>query len=177
MVNKLMKFFAYFLFFCFALMLFIPKDGLYFLLEKNLKEYGVVISGEQLYPTLSTLKVEHLAVSVKAIDAAAIESVEIRLFGVYNHISVEKIRLSSLVSSYIPPEIDSLDISYTLLNPLLIDAKSSGKFGEAKIVIDIKERLLNVMLSPSKLMQKKYKNSLRYFKKSKDGGYVYTKNF
>jgi len=176
MVRKLINFFAYFLFFIFALMLFVPKDGLYFLLEKNLKQYDVIISQESLKESLLSLNVEHLALSVKAVDAALVEQISISLFGVYNTLKIEEIELSSLVEAYMPAKISSFDATYSLLHPLEIRAYSEGEFGSAKLTFNLQEHHLDVKLAPSKLMLKQYKNSLKEFKKSETGEYSYAKD-
>jgi len=177
MVKKIMKFFAYLLFFIFSLILFMPKESVYFLLEKNLKVFDIVISKEHLTQNFLSLEVENLELSAKAIDAALIQKVDIVLLGVYNHVNVESIQLSSLVESYLPSKIESLEVVHSLLDPLHVVGEAKGEFGEASLIVNLVDRNISVALKPSKVMFSKYRNSLRMFKKSQNGEYVYAKNF
>jgi hypothetical protein len=95
----------------------------------------------------------------------------------YNSVKLTNIKLSSLVESYLPSKIDSLNITYTIFNPLYITADGVGEFGEASAEVNLLDRNASVVLKPSKVMFTKYKKSLRMFKKSKNGEYVYAKTF
>lgn len=175
MVKKLLKFLGYTLFFVFALVLFMPKESFYYLLEKELKSFDLVISGETLHERLFSLELENLSITAKGVDAAEIGSTDVVLFGFYNRVLFENIELSSLVSSYAPPHIEELRVSYTLLNPLEIKAFAQGDFGEAKVALNLIDRELNAVVEPSKLMQTKYKNTMNMLKKDENGEYTYAK--
>jgi hypothetical protein len=176
MVKKLLIFLAYSAFFIFALMLFIPKASLYFFFEKELKNYEVVISKEQLKENLLSLDIHNLELSAKGIDTALIKDASVTLLGISNSVDLEKIKLSSLVEAYLPSKIEHLEINYTLFNPLNITAAAQGEFGEARASFNITSRALRVVLKPSKKMLSRYRNSLRKFKKSKEGEYIYAKS-
>jgi len=175
MVKKFLKFLGYTLFFIFALVLFMPKESFYYLLERELKSFDLVISGESLHERLFTLELENLAITAKGVDAAEVGSSDILLFGFYNRVHFENIELSSLVSSYAPPRIETLRVSYTLLNPLEIKAFAQGDFGEANIALSLLDRGLSAVVEPSKLMQSKYQNTMRLLKKDENGEYTYAK--
>jgi len=177
MVKKIVKFFAYMLFFLSALVVFSPKSSLYYFGEQQFKKFGVIISDEKLEETLSSLNIENLDISTKEIDTALIQEADITLLLVYNSVKFTKIKLSSLVESYLPSKIDSLDITYTIFNPFYITADGIGEFGEASAEVSLLDRNASVVLKPSKKMLSKYKKSLKMFKKSKNGEYVYAKTF
>jgi len=177
MVKKMAKFFAYTLFFVFALVAFSPKSSVYYFAEQQLKKFAVVISEETLDERLLSLNIQNLDISVKEIDTAIIKEVDITLLLVYNSVKLTKIKLSSLVEAYLPSKIESLNITYTLLNPLYITADGVGEFGEASASVSLLDRNASVFLKPSKKMFKKYRKSLKMFKKSENGEYVYAKTF
>ena len=177
MVKKIMKFFAYLLFFLFALAFFTPKESLYYLLEANLKKFEVVISNEKVMPHLLSLELTNLEVSAKGIDSAVVKEVDIILLLLYNKIELQDIQLSSVVEAYLPSKIKDVVVSYSIFNPLVITFDAEGGFGEAKGEVSIVERALNVKLKPSKIMLKRYKRTVRMLKKSENGEYVYAKVF
>ncbi|MDF1883051.1 hypothetical protein JHD49_03780 [Sulfurimonas sp. SAG-AH-194-C21] len=177
MVKKMAKFFAYTLFFAFALVAFSPKSSVYYFGEQELKKFGVVISNESLQESTLSLNIKNLYITLKEIDSAVIKEVDITLLFVYNSIHLEEIELSSLVESYLPSKVDSLDIHYTIFNPLHITAEALGQFGEATINVSIADRNATLSLKPSKKMFASYKKTLKMMKKYENGEYVYAKTF
>jgi len=177
MVKKLLKFLSYSLFFIFALILFTPKNSIYYFAEENLKKFDLVISNESLEDDFTTLKVKNLEISAKSIDAGVVEELDLTLLVVYNKLLFTNVELSSLVESYLPSKIENLEIFYTLFNPLFVEAKSNGAFGDARVLFNLQTQELSIYLHPSKKMFSSYRNSLKYFKKSETGEYVYAKTF
>ncbi len=176
MVKKLLKFFAYTFFFVVALMVFVPKTSIYYLLEKNLKKFDVVISDEQLKESLLSLNITNAHISTKGIDSAIISKSDITLLLFYNKLSFRDIKLSSIVETYLPSKIASLEIDYSLLHPLTLEINAEGDFGEARGSLHLLDRDVSLILKPSKKMFTSYKKSLRFFKKDKDGEYTYAKS-
>ena len=158
-------------------MLFSPKSSVYYFGEHELKKFGVVISEETLHESTLSLEIKNLNISLKEIESAVVKKVDITLLLAYNSIHLENIKLSSLVESYLPSKIDSLDLKYTIFNPLHIKGEALGQFGEATIDVSISDRNATLSLKPSKKMFTSYKKTLRMFKKSKNGEYVYAKTF
>ena len=177
MVKKLLKFLGLSLFFILALMAFIPKESVYFLLEKELKNFEVVISKESLQENLFSLDITNLEVSAKGIDSALVQEAQITLLLLSNTVELSNIKLSSLVESYLPSKIEYFQANYSVLNPFNVTAVSHGGFGEAEASFDLSSGALEVRLKPSKKMLNSYRSSLRKFKKSDNGEYVYAKTF
>ena len=174
---KTLKFFGYMVFFVLALMYFTPKVALYYFAENQLKHYGIIITDESVKDKGFTLSLEDAVVTIKAIESAKIKDINIALFALYNNLSIKDITLASTAASFVPTDVDVVDISYSIFNPLNIIATSKGGFGEAQAKVDLLERKLMVKLKPSKIMVKKYRSTLRNLKKSKEGGYEYAKTF
>jgi len=177
MVKKMLKLLSYFIFFIFMLILFVPKNSIWYFAEKSLKQYEIVISNESLEDSFTTLNVNNLEISAKTVDAGTIKELDFTLLLIYNKLLFTDIELSSLVESYLPSKIEKLEISYTLFNPLFVEAEGSGEFGTTKMKFNLQTRELIVSLHPSKKMFSSYKNSLKQFKKSETGEYIYAKTF
>ncbi len=177
MVKKTVKFLAYMLFFTFALMAFMPKEGFYYLLEELLQKEGVVISGERVDTSVVALHIEGLDVSFKGIESAHITDADVMLLGIYNAFDFKDVKLSSLVESYLPSDVANMTLHYSLLSPLELLFEAEGDFGSASGSFEFTKRSLELKLTPSTLMQMQYAKSLKMFKKADDGGYVYAKTF
>ena len=177
MVKKIGKFFAYLFFFLGALLYFMPKESLYFLGEKELQKYHVVIAHESVKDRGFSLALRHLDIYVESIKSATVERVDIALFGLYNEVEVDNIHLSSAVASMLPTKIEYVDIKYSVINPLNVTFTALGAFGTVQGVANIKERKIIARLKPSSLMLRNYRSTLRNFKKQANGEYKYVQSF
>lgn len=177
MVKRFLKFFTYFAFFVLALIFFAPKIGMYYFLEHKLKAYDVLISGETLQDKGLSLSIKNAQIFVKSIDGATIEECDMTLLLFYNSVNARVITLSQIAKPFVPLQIDTLQISHTILNPLRINLHTKGEFGTAEVSFHVLEKTLHVELTPSEIMNKEYKNSLTEFTKSENGGLTYDKTF
>jgi len=177
MVKKIAIFFGYISFFILALIYFTPKISLYYFAEQELKVFDVVVNGESLKDNGFSLKVDNAVVNIKSIESAKIQTLDINIFGLLNSVNISNIELSSTAKAFIPLKIESVKINHNLFDPVHINAQVLGEFGEANVVVDILQRVVNITLSPSKLMQSKYKSTLRNLKKSENGEFIYEKTF
>lgn len=177
MVKKLLKFFAFSLFFVLALVAFTPKESFYFLLEQELQKFDVIISNENLQDSFFSLNIQNLEITTKGIDSVVVEDADVMLLLFYNSVSLENVKISSLIDAYAPSKVDTLHVRYTILNPFLVTAKGEGDFGQARAEFDILDREIKLFVTPSKLMLEKYKKSMRMLKIDENGEYVYAKTF
>jgi hypothetical protein len=157
-------------------MIFIPKVNLYHFAETELKPFGIILSHEKARDSGLSLKIEDSSLSVKKIPSANIANIEIKLWGLYNDVSVEGVVLSNAVKSFAPTKIKTINLNYNIFNPLEITAYADGAFGIARGTLSVLERKIHIDLEPSKIMKKNYKSTLRNLKRVKGGGYVYDKN-
>ena len=172
---KIAKFFGYVIFFFFALALFAPKEGVYFLLEKELSKYDVVITDEQVREESVSLHLEGLNVWAKGVESMNIESADVTLLLLYNKIELQNIALADILKSYVPTKIETLQAHYSILDPLHVKADALGEFGEASVSFDVLDRSLTLKLKPSKQMLQGYKSTMRMLKKDENGEYSYAK--
>ena len=177
MVKKIGIFFAYMLFFIVALMYFMPKESIYFFAEKELQKYHVVLAHESVEDKGFSLELRHLDVYVESIKSAKIADLNIALFGIYNEVNADNIELSTAVASMFPTKIESVNIKYSIFNPLNVTLNAVGAFGTLQGVANIKERKITAELKPSSLMKRKYRSALYNFKKQANGEYEYVQSF
>ena len=174
---KILKLLAYIFFFILALIYFMPKESVYYYLEKELLLNKVVLSGEEIEDSGFSLQLNNSKVSYDSIESADVENINIKIFLVYNSLSVSNVRLLDVASSFVPLHVDTINIKYTIFNPLNIVAESNGEFGQASAEVNILDRNISMVLKPSPLMLKKYSATLRNLKKNKAGEYKYEKTF
>ncbi len=177
MVRKMLKFFAYTLFFFTVLIYFTPKVNLYYLLESKLKEQGVVINDEVLSDNGLSLSINDASVNLKSIQSAKIKEIDVKVFGVYNSVILTGVSLASVAATMVPTEIQSISLTYSVFDPLHLVATAIGEFGDAGLSFGLLDGVLHVELHPSKKMLASYGQTLKNLKKSKEGAYTYDKTF
>ena len=160
-----------------ALIYFTPKVSIYYFLEKELQKQGVVISAEEVVDSGFSLQLSHANISYKGIDSARVERIEVNIFELYNSVNVEGVVLSSAAESFVPLNINTVNLNYSILNPLHITGDAEGSFGSLEVEYTILENSIQLELEASKLMLKNYKSTLDNLVKSEDGGYSYVKTF
>jgi len=174
---KLSKLLAYVMFFILALIYFMPKESVYYYLEKELQKQKIILSDEEIIDNGFSLQLNNTKLSYDSIESANVESINIKIFLVYNSLSVSNVRLLDVASSFVPLHVDTINIKYTIFNPLNIVAESNGEFGQASAEVNILDRNISMVLKPSPMMLKKYRATLRNLKKNKAGEYKYEKTF
>jgi hypothetical protein len=160
-----------------ALIIFLPKNNFYYFMEKKLYKKQIIISKEKISENFFSLKVEDANIYYSDLEMLNVAKMDIKLFLLYNSLNIRDTKVNELFLSYMPQKIDNINFRYTIFNPLYIDIKASGKFGDLNGAINILDRDLNITISPSKIMLQKYKKSLKLLKKNELGEYKYDKSF
>lgn len=176
-MKSALKIILYSGFFLAALVWLTPKANLYYALEHQLKPLDIVISDETVEDRGMTFALKEAKVFVKGIESAAIGETSLAVFGAYNRLCIEKVRIDDAMAAMMPQKIDRIAVRHSLINPLVLTVRAEGEFGNADGEVDLLERKLVVNLYPSKLMQTRYTSSLRQLKPMKEGGYQYATSF
>ena len=175
MVKKLRRFLAYTLFFVLALMFFAPKISAYYFLEQQIKPFGVIVSSEELSDNGFSLSIENASITFKEIESANINNINIKLFALYNSVNISDIALSSTAASFVPLNVEKVYIRHSVFDPLNVHVDLKGEFGEAVGSYNILENSVHLKLTPSDIMNKQFRGTLRNLKKDENGEYIYDK--
>jgi hypothetical protein len=168
---------AYVVGFITVLMILTPKVNLYYLIETQIKPFGIIIDGEHAEDRGFTLRLSDGTLYAKQIETARVDTLDAGFFGLYNYISVSKVRLADTFEKLFPTEITSIRVTYAVWNPLAVTLDAEGDFGTARATLTLTDRTLNAVVTPSKLMSSRYQNTLRRLKKDETGGYRYETRF
>lgn len=176
MIKSIVKYLMYGVFFMISLMLFFPKENLYFFVEKKLLEKKIVISDEQVESKLFSFIVSNADVYYKGIKFSKVKTVDIDTYLFVNSINIKKIKISDGFKSFVPQNIDNIKLKYSVLNPMIIEIISTGEFGSLSGNINVLDRTIIVYLKASNKMKNKYKNILKQMK-PEEGEYTYEYKF
>jgi len=170
---RTLKIFGFIVFFILSFALFMPKLNLYYMLEGELQKQNIIISDEKIKETAFKLTITDANISFDTLESARFKELDLIMFLLYQSLKIQDIRLLGVASSFMPTKIDHVNISYAVTNPLIVNISANGAFGTTKGIFNIREKKLHLTLTASKQMQQKYKKTLSYLTKTKDGGYIY----
>lgn len=169
---RLLKFFVYICIFVLFLFIFLPKTQIYFYLEKQLQKEKIIIVENNINESIFHITLGELKLYRDDIYLANIEEINFTSFFIFNKLSVNNINIESSFAQFVPLQIDFVNFTYSILNPINILAFSKGSFGEAKLNFNLSTKTLNIVLNPSKNFKNKYKFILQKMKQIK-GEYLY----
>jgi len=152
------------------LWLFAPKQELYYLLEKTLKEQqDIIISNETVKDTWYGVKIADADIYVKGAKMVHIGELELNIFFVYNTLKVKEITTDEVVHKVAPKRIDEALVKYSVLNPLKITLNGLGSFGTLDGNVSLVERQVLIKLPISKDI----KAFRKFLKKDETGVWKY----
>lgn len=162
-------------FFLFILLmwLFAPKQELYYLLEKKLKEKDIVLSNETVTDTWFGLNIKNADVYIKGIKMANIADLQLNIFFFYNTLNIENINIDESLHGMAPKAIDELKVKYSVLNPLNVTINGLGSFGTATGAVALKDKQVYIDFPVAKDIQ----TIKKFLKKDETGGWYYEANY
>lgn len=154
------------------LVLFSPKEEIYYLLEKELEKEDIIISNEKFTDTLFGLTILDADIFVKGINMAKVKSLELNIFFLYNQLSIESIETNKGIHDFAPKSIDNLTASFSILKPYKIAVDAVGSFGSTSGGYYIGKNKIFFRLN-----EKKNISSFRKFLNKDEEGLFYEKFF
>ena len=158
-----MKILTAFIGFLLGLIVFMPKDNIYFKIQEILSKQNIYINSD-IKNSLS-LELKNGTVFVKKMDIAYFDKCEIYPYIFWNKIECKNINIANQY------KIKEIKTSYSLINPLKINISGNSNFGKI-------EGEINIFDKKGKIYITKLTNSLikKYLKKDKKG-YFYDVKF
>ena len=150
-----------------------PKQELYYLLEKELKKEGVIISNETFKDRWFGFVIENADVYVKGAKMAQVSQLEFNLFFLYNTLTVKEIETNDAIHNVAPKRIEETLIKYSILDPLKVSIDTKGSFGVATGAVELIDRKVKVLFP----VVKDIKVLRKFLKKDKVEGWKYETNY
>lgn len=176
MIKKISKFFVYIFLFSLAFMVFLPKESLYNLLEKELEKKQVIISNELRKEGLFGIDVSSANIYFEGINISKFDKLEILSYFYFTKIEVQNITILDSLSSFAPNPISNISLKHSILNFNKVFINSKGAFGELKGEFNIFTNSLKIELEASKEMKNSYLRLLENMKFENER-YVYEYKF
>jgi len=165
--------FISFIVFWFALLLFMPKQELYFTLEKELLKQDIEINEQSIEEGVFSLNLIKSEIYVKGIKIATVEKINIFTLIFTTNINLKSLILDDSFKSFAPKQIDIANISYTLFSPFNVTIEAEGNFGILQGNVNLNERKFRIDFSETT----KELDSIRSNLKKDEKGLYYEKSF
>jgi hypothetical protein len=136
----------------FVLVLFMPKEELYFSLEKELVKNDIELNEESRSEGVFSLRLKNVTVYVKGIPLVTVEKIDFFTLLFYTSIHFETLMIDESLKTMTPTEIEDLLISQSILAPLNLSVKAEGPFGEASGSVDLDKRMLRMDFNDTKAL-------------------------
>jgi hypothetical protein len=159
----ILRFIIYIILTIVFIFIFAPKKEILFFGEQMLSEYHINIVKQ---PDATKIYYDDIFV-------AKVKTIEVNLMIYNNAINIKDITIDKDYEVFVPTKIDNIDITYTLLEPTLVDLTSKGEFGEVNVLYNILKDYVYAQLSPSAILLRN-KDIMNRFVKTKNG-YIYEK--
>ncbi len=128
----------------FGILLFMPKQELYYKLEQELAKEGIKINESQIEESLFSLTLKNADLYVKGIKIATVERVTLLTLLFYSKVELKELMLDDSLKHMAPQRIEDALLTYTLLSPVKLSIYAEGSFGTLKGDADLKERKVHL---------------------------------
>ena len=159
--------------FWFALLVFMPKQELYFTLEKELLKQDIEINEQNIEEGLFSLNLINPEIYVKGIKIATVEKINIFTLIFTTNINLKSLILDDSLKSFVPKMTDVANISYSLFSPFIVNLEAEGNFGLLEGNVNLNERKLRIDFSETT----KELDSIRSNLKKDEKGLYYETSF
>ena len=150
-----------------------PKQELFYLLEKELKKSGVIISNERFQDRWFGFVIENADIYVKGAKMAQVSKLELNIFFLYNTLKIEGVTTNEAIHNVAPKDINYTEIKYSVLDPLKVTLLANGSFGIAKGAVTPLDKKIKILLP----VVKDIKAFKKFLKKDKEEGWKYETNY
>ncbi len=131
----------------FAVIVFMPKQELYYQFEQQLEQEDVKIASEKIEEGWFTLTLKDPVIYVRGIKVATVESISIFTVLGYSSVQVEGVILDASLQSFAPGSIDEAHLTHLIVFPQRLSLSANGLFGEAEGEILLDARRLKIHFS------------------------------
>ncbi len=128
----------------FSLLLFMPKEALYYQLEQRLATEGIEINEEAIAVGAFSLTLKGVAIYVKGIEVATVEQIELFSLLFYSRLTIESLRVDDTLKAMVPQETYHATVYHSLLLPLEIRLDANGSFGTLTGHVDISHHKVRI---------------------------------
>ena len=163
-MKRVLRFITYIFVFFTALIIFLPKESLYNLLEKKLFKNQIIISNELKEEKILSFVILNGDLYYQGVNRAKVSEATLKTYILFTNISLRNINIYDFFGLSNPFTIDEIIFEHFVLNPHKVKIKASGIFGELLGEINLFSGDIRIELNASSEMKSSYLYILKYMK-------------
>lgn len=149
-----MKRLLYIFYILIIIIILIPKEKMYFSLEKILGDYHLSLSNESIHNRFIYIDVDNAQVLLDKLPVATVENMQFLPWIVYNRFSISNIEALPQFKTFFPGKVENVALIYTIFHPLSLKIVANGDFGQCRGDTDLLNRHTRIVFeSTPKLRQ------------------------
>lgn len=133
--------------------LFLPKENIYYSVEKALSQAHLYLGNEKIHNRLFYLDIQDASLLLDSMPIGTIEHITIAPVLFYNRVSMSALNFNKEFASLFPKGIESLSFTYTLFSPLKIIIEGNADFGPLHGAIDLEKKQVEITIEASQKMR------------------------
>jgi len=133
-----------------GLVLFLPKEEIYFALEKVLQEEGIEINETKIDPGFFTLTVHDAVIYVHGIEVATVQTMTCFTVLFFSRFEMKGVRAGKNFQAYFPKKADTVILTHRIWEPEEIGVEGRGSFGDFHGDIFLQEQKLHLDFTSEK---------------------------
>ncbi|SHO81009.1 hypothetical protein MNB_SV-15-61 [hydrothermal vent metagenome] len=132
-----------------SIIIFAPKDRLYFMLEEQLKEQNqIVVSNEKLNSGFFGLEIKNGDISINEINLIKFDLIDISSFIFSSSVDIENMKIDKSVSSMLPISELNATITHNIISPMQIGIKiTSGDITQYATLKMVEDGLIQIRIN------------------------------
>jgi len=134
----------------FALLIFMPKQEIYYALEKELAKQEIKINEKSIKEGVFSLSLNQASVYVKGVKIATIEELTLFTLLFYTRIELDSLLLDDSLKFMAPQQTNKAIFSHAIFSPFDASVHAEGSFGVIDGKVDLKERKLHIDFNETK---------------------------
>jgi len=127
-----------------------PKEEIYFRLERELALRGVEINEEAIDENIAGLVLQKPQIYLKGIHVAGADRLTCFTLFFYTQVEVENLYVDESLKGMLPEGAETIVLTHSLLDLMHIAVLAKGNFGVAKGIIDLKKRRVHIDFAEEK---------------------------
>ena len=156
----------------FTLLLFMPKEEMYYTVEKTLAAQDITLNEKSIEEGLFSLTLKDVTVYVKGIALANIDEIDFFTLLFYNTLRIDNLVVDEVLHSKVPAKTEEAVLTYQIFAPLTVSIDANGSFGYAQGSIHLADKQLHVDFVKSKEIE-----MIKPYLKKGEKGWFYEKSF
>jgi hypothetical protein len=127
-MKIILKSLSVFILFVYMLLIFLPKENLYYLALEKLSAYKIELTNTKVQDKYVSLALENTNIKYEKIKVGSIDNIEIKSLLFKTTINIKNLKVQKSLKKFLPYDMKSIEIIHSILNPLVIDIKLSKQF-------------------------------------------------